>query len=162
MGLLFSLLSLSVLGDFEPVTNPLVHRPDVGADLVLRCNPPQSYPSGDVYWSYDHFKRLPPYVYIPLSSRVSLGYDSEYIASKNAHGNCKIFVVILWFHCFMCCIWKGLHHCLKGHHMTAPMPVPVFSCGSVSICHHLMLPMSGIFVWWQIITKSQQITNCVI
>ena len=45
------ILSLSALFPFPTMTEPKVHRPTFGEPLVLRCNPPYSYPSGILYWA---------------------------------------------------------------------------------------------------------------
>ena len=45
------ILSLSALFPFPTMTEPKVHLPTIGEPLVLRCNPPYSYPSGILYWA---------------------------------------------------------------------------------------------------------------
>ena len=40
----------SVQEAFPSVKEPKVHRPVIGTPLILRCNPPLSYPKGFIYW----------------------------------------------------------------------------------------------------------------
>ena len=43
--------SLAAMSPFPTVTDPKIHTPVVGESLVLRCEPPYSYPEGIVYWA---------------------------------------------------------------------------------------------------------------
>jgi len=64
---------LVVLDYFPSAQNPVIHHPDVGASLTLRCHPPKSYPEGMVYWGeYKINGRLEP---LELTERISLDYD---------------------------------------------------------------------------------------
>jgi len=56
------------------------HRPVVGRSLVLRCNPPNSYPRAVVYWG-ESTKKLRP---IETNDRISLDYNGNlYFANIN-------------------------------------------------------------------------------
>ena len=39
-----------VLDSFPVKQQPTVHKPEVGTSLILRCNPPTSYPEPSIYW----------------------------------------------------------------------------------------------------------------
>ena len=49
----------SVLLPFDSVMNIPVLTPTVGDSLRLPCNPPDSYPAGDIYWGQNNgFERI--------------------------------------------------------------------------------------------------------
>jgi len=62
-----------VIDHFPSFLNPVIHRPDVGAPLTLRCHPPKSFPEGMIYWGeYKLDGRLEP---LELTDRISLDYN---------------------------------------------------------------------------------------
>ena len=44
-------MSFAALAPFPTMKEPKVHHPTIGEPLVLRCNPPFSYPKGILYWA---------------------------------------------------------------------------------------------------------------
>jgi len=74
---------VSALEPFPPVGEPQVHRPTVGSSLSLRCEPPPSYPPGNVYWGDKSGRQLRP---LENTDRVSLDYEGTSTAS-----HCPVF-----------------------------------------------------------------------
>ena len=68
----------AVLDPFPTVTEVQVHRPTIGRHLVLECRPPDSYPSGHIYWgvSRPDSNQLKA---IDNNDRVVLGYDGKIV-----------------------------------------------------------------------------------
>ena len=67
--------SVSVLETFDSVKEPQMHQPEVGDSLTLRCHPPKSYPSGQIYWG----ESTPGARFQPLTDteRRLLDYDGK-------------------------------------------------------------------------------------
>lgn len=84
------------LKSFPSVTVPKIHYPQVGSPLTLTCNPPQSYPSGVVYWGENNSgARLKD---IENTDRMSLDYKGNlyfsHILPDDDHDN-RTYVCIV-------------------------------------------------------------------
>jgi len=67
----------AVLDSFPTVTEPQVHRPTVGRDVVLQCRPPRRrYPVGNIYWGISR-PGSTQLKAIDNNDRVMLGYDGR-------------------------------------------------------------------------------------
>ena len=65
-------MCVTALDPFPTVIDPEVHRPAVGSPLTLECDPPHSYPPGNVYWGDKSGPQLRP---LDNTNRVSLDYQ---------------------------------------------------------------------------------------
>ena len=65
----------SVLDPFPIVRHAREHRPAVGSSLSLRCDVPECYPPGNVYWAVNrNGPKLRP---IETSERIALDYEGN-------------------------------------------------------------------------------------
>ena len=64
---------------------PQKHKPEIGSPLVLRCEPPYSYPTGSIYWALTEIgqdqnspiQSSEFFTQVPLNDRVAIGYDGK-------------------------------------------------------------------------------------
>ena len=65
------------LEPFATKLQPTVHKPEVGTSLILKCNPPTSYPEPSVYWGESKpGSKLRP---IDTDDRVAVDFEGMYL-----------------------------------------------------------------------------------